>query len=66
MCVAESVTNIAEETIGLLDPDILDGVSATEVKSVIDKIAAGTITNFEVIHTVGLYYVLLIKLVPKE
>lgn len=55
MCVADSFTNITEESIGLLDPDILDGVSAAEVKTVIDKIATGTITNFEVIQTAGLY-----------
>lgn len=45
--VSDSVTNMAEENINLVEPDILDGVSAAEVKTVIDKIAAGAITNFE-------------------
>lgn len=48
------VTKPAEETVNLLDPDALDGVSAAEVKSVVDKIAAAAITNFEVMHTVTL------------
>ena len=32
-----------------MDTDILDGVSAGEVKGVLEKIAAGAIANFEVI-----------------
>ena len=32
-----------------MDTDILDGISAGEVKGVLDKIAAGAIANFEVI-----------------
>lgn len=44
---SDSVTKLAEETISLLDPDVLDGVNTADVKRVLDKIAAGTITNFE-------------------
>ena len=46
---------MAEENINLVEPDILDGVSAAEVKIVIDKIAAGAITNFEVSDTIILH-----------
>ena len=31
-----------------MDTDILDGVSAAEVKNVVEKIAAGAIATFEV------------------
>lgn len=48
MLVSDSVTKLAEETISLLDPDVLDGVNTADVKRVLDKIAAGAITNFEV------------------
>ena len=55
---------MAEENINLVEPDILDGVSAAEVKTVIDKIAAGAITNFEVSDTIILH--VLMTLIPVE
>lgn len=54
MYMSDSVTKITEETVSL-DTDILEGVSADEVKSVVDKIAAGVITNFEVSHSDIIY-----------
>ena len=50
----DSVTKPPEET-ATLDTDVLDGVSAAEVKSMVNKIATGAIANFEVMHTVTLH-----------
>lgn len=50
----DTVTKPAEETV-ILDTDVLGGVSAAEVKSVVDKIAIGAITSFEVMYAVTLH-----------
>jgi len=52
--MSDSVTKPAEETV-ILDTDVLVGVSAAEVKSVVDKIAVGAIASFKVVYTITLH-----------